>query len=350
MAAAAALLLLPGFVCLGAWPMISHGVSFASASYASPYPASKYFAHTVWFLQDAGLRGNLFNHYFQGGFLGYWLAPEIRSFANGTLNLTPEAMEAYPWIRARRGARPGESFEALLDRQGVDLFFGIRLPEVGHPTRPWYSTTGHLERSQGWLPIFRNLTSAVYLRDNARNAANLERVAAYYRERGVPFDPERGFEPRRVIAQARGWAIAHGVVPVGYGQIVGKTKDPNPVQRRAAREYLAVVYAGLGLYEEAASFEATILERDSEAFASRRRLVWSLLRSGRDEEARAAAAPLDGIQDGLSLEIARAVQELPELDSQSAAARVALLPVFTREEAAFLESRCEAPAPRALRP
>ena len=103
---------------------------------------------------------------------------------NGSLNVTPEAIEAQRAIRERRGARPGESFEALLDRFGVDLFVGIRLPIAGDPNRPWYYTTAHLEQTPGWLCVFRNLDSAVYLRTNERNRANLERVAAWYAAQG----------------------------------------------------------------------------------------------------------------------------------------------------------------------
>ena len=34
----------------------------------------------------------------------------------------------------------------------------------------------HLERTDGWITLFRNLNGAVYLRNNDRNQANLDRV------------------------------------------------------------------------------------------------------------------------------------------------------------------------------
>ena len=73
---------------------MSRGIPPSWSRYARPYPASKYHANAVWVLKDAGLEGNLFNEYYMGGFLGFWLAPELRA-------ATP--------VRASQ-ASPGESW------------------------------------------------------------------------------------------------------------------------------------------------------------------------------------------------------------------------------------------------
>jgi len=233
-AAAAALLLVPGFFRLGDWPMISRGLPLSWSGYAQPYSATKYFTHAVWLLEDAGLEGNLFNEYFMGGFLGFWLAPELRCFINGTLNVTKQTMDANRPIRERRGSEAGEDFLELLDRQRVDLFLGIRLPQVRNPNRPWFYTTGHLERVPGWIPVFRNLRSAVYLRANARNHANLERLADYYAREEVPFDPRLGFDPARVIREAPTWAVEHGLVPIRFEQLATASHRMDPSRRSSS--------------------------------------------------------------------------------------------------------------------
>jgi hypothetical protein len=351
-AAAAALLLVLGFLQLGAWPMISRGIRGSWSGYAQPYAAGKYQAHAVWMLDDAGLEGNLFNEYFTGGFLGFWLAPELRAFVNGTLNVSEQAMNANRAIRERRGSEPGEDFAALLDRQRVDLFLGIRLPQIRNPHRPWYYTTGHLERAPGWIPVFRNLTSSVHLRTHERNRANLVRVADYYARHEVPFDPGRGFDPERVIREAPDWAVEHGLVPVNFQGLAAASHTLDLARRRQALERLASLYAALGLYEQAIRLDRRVLRSDPAAVAARRRLVWSLLRLERGAEALEEAQGLAGAAptDGLSHAIADAARRYATLaDEAEARALVALLPVFTRPQAAQLMAGVVPPQPRTSR-
>jgi hypothetical protein len=350
-AAALALWLAPASLRLGDWP-IARALADSRQSYAQPYRAARYHAHAVWLLADAGLEGNVFNDYALGGFLGFWLAPELRAFANGTLNLSAEAIEANRPLRERRGARPGESFLALLDRLRVDLFFGIRLPEEGPGHEAWFHTTGHLEGASGWIPIFRNLDSALYLRANERNAENLERVARYYEREGVPFERERGFDVERVIREARLWAVEHGIVPANFDLLVGSARSFDTAARGPALAELAALYAALGLCERAHRIDERLLRANPGALGARRRLVWCLLRLGRAEEAGAAAGPLAQAPaaDALSRALAAAARELPALSPEAAASRVARLALFTRAEAAWLLSGAAPPEARARRP
>jgi hypothetical protein len=303
-------------------------------------------------LRDAGLAGNLFNEYFMGGFLGFWLAPDLRSFVNGSLNVSREAIEANLPIRERRGSEPGETFLELLDRQRIDVFLGIRFPQLRSARRPWFYTTGHLEGAPGWIPVFRNVRSAVYLRTNERNRANLERVAEYYARQGVPFDPSRGFDPEGVIREARNWAVMHGLIPPYFEDLVTVSRGVDLTRRELALDQLASLYTALGIYEHAMRLDRRLLRAEPDLVAPRRRLVWCLLRLDRTSEALEAAELLAAApaSDALSRAIAAAARDsATEADPGDFAARVAVLPVFTPAEAARLASAFVRPEARTSR-
>lgn len=332
-AAVAATLLVVGFLRFGDWPMISQGIQ--RARYGEPYPAVKHDAHAVWFLRDAGLEGNLWSDYSSGNFLGYWLAPRMRVFVNGSLNVPSQVMEDRLAILERRGSRPGERFVDLLDRYRIDVFFGTGVPSLSPSARRELPTTAHLERTSGWILAFRNARSAVYLRDDERNRANRERVADYYAREGVPFDPERGFDPERVIRERLDWAVDHGLVPRGLATLEATARALDPGSRRAAQERLASVHALLGLYERGAAIDRRLLRADPGSITGGRRLVWSLLRQGRGAEAREAAERLAEIapaDDDLSQLLVEAARRYEALAEDEAAALVALLPVFATSQ------------------
>jgi hypothetical protein len=354
-AALAAMLLVPGFLWLGDWPMISQGVR--RAWYARPYPAFKSHAHAVWLLRDAELEGNLFNDYSGGNFLGYWLAPRMRVFVNGSLNVPPDVMAARGAIVARRGLDAGESFLELLDRYRIDVFFGTGVPGLGVPNRRVISTTTHLEGAAGWIPIFRNLRSAIYLRDNARNRPNLRRLVAHYAEERVPFDPDRGFDPELVLREAPLWGVRHGLAPAGFERLEARARSPNSRDRALAQDRLAQLYAVLGLYERSAAFDRGLVRANPPPVASARRLVWSLLHQRRLQEALESAEQLEAVaaeQDGLSLllvDTARRVAALREAgEEERATALVALLPLLTRAQQGRVMAGFQQPEARARAP
>lgn len=332
-AALAALLLVPGFLRIGDWPMISKGIQ--RETWGRPYQSVKYYAHAVWFLRDAGIEGNLWNDYSAGNFLGYWLAPSMRVFVNGSLNVPAELMRARRAILARGGGGSGDSFLDLLERWKIDVFFGTGVPVLPNPGRPVYSTTTHLEGATGWIPLFRNLRSAVSLRDDPRNRANLERTAAYYAREGVPFDPSRGFDAERVIEEAPRWAVDHGLLPVGFEALERASRALQRDRRRAARGRLAAVYATLGLYERAAGIDRRLLRENPGTLPVARRLVWSLLHLGRGDEALVVAEQLAGFaspDDELSRLTVGTARRYPTLGEDEADAWVAGLPLFTRPQ------------------
>jgi hypothetical protein len=347
--AAAACLLAAGFVKLGERRLVARDGLWTRAYYERPYAAAKYYAHAIWLLADSGVRGNLYHDYFIGGFAGYWLAPDVRSLVNGTLNVSRETLDALGAIAQHKGLRPGEEFTALLDRLGIDLFLGIRLPEPPVTAAAGSSTTAHLESTPGWVPIFRNLTCALYLRANERNRANLDRLARYYADHGVPFDRERGFDAGAVIRDAPDWAILHGVAPHGFVRMEQNTASGRAAS--AARDRVAMISAVLGRYERALAIDSELLRAEPQAARVPRRIVWSLLRLGRFAEATAAAERLQTrlAPDPVSAQILATARGIGGLDPEAARAAVARLPLLLPGESAALIAGIEPPEPRPAR-
>ena len=349
-AAAATAAAAVGFFFHGTWPTIAATLPTTWAGYAQPYRAPKYHADLVWILQDAGVRGTLFTEYHVSGFASYHLAPQVRTLVNGTLNVSPEIMAANLPLRARRGERAGERFVDLLDRHAVDVYVGTRLPRVVVGGRPWLHTTRNLENAEGWIPIFRNLTGAIHVRDVPRNQDTLDRVAAFYEAEGVPFHRTTGFDPEQVIRESRPWAIRRAMIPAHFDTITSQAfRGGNTGERTRARQLLASIYVALGLYERAVELDAQRIASDPEAVFAARRLVWSLLRLGRFDEALEIVPTLEArpAADGLSHRIAEAAREAAALDDAEArAVRLAQLPVFTPGETVALTRNVLAPAAR----
>jgi hypothetical protein len=335
------LALIPGLLVWGDWPMVTRGLPATLEGYRQPYAARKYHASAVWFLADANLTGSLFGRYAEGGFQSFWLQPAIRTAMNGTLNMRHEALQASLAIRERIGTPAHPRFEDALDALGVDLFVGTGLPVENRPGRPPNYMTVHLEQTAGWLPIFRNLDSAIYLRLNERNVENLERVAAYYAERGVPFDREHGFDPADALRSAPAWARSRGIWTGGK---VSERSDLRNVQGlgRIASRSLA-----LGLYEEAAAVNSAVLEMEPANQAALERRVWLLVRPGRRTSRESLEHALRELADRPTptsvsnelIEVARRVLEGEPI----APRRLWMLPAFTREDARELLAGIDPP-------
>lgn len=348
---AVALALLAGFVVVGDWTLLSKGMPRQWSAYAEPYRARKYHAQAVWLLRDAGVSGNVFSDYFMGGFLGFWLAPDLRAFVNGSLNVPPEVMKAYRAIHLRHGLDSGPDFLALLDVYRVDFFVGVGLPILPTPNRPWRYTTSHLERADGWIPVFRCLRTSVYMRTAERNRENLRRLARYYADQGVPFDSSRGFDVDRVVSEAPEWALRHGIIPRDFLQLVSARFALDPARALPAAERLASIYAALGLYERAAASDARTLEIDPTRRAARRRRVWTLLHLDRGAAAREQARALEpeASSDRLTAWLVNAAREYPDLeDPREKDALAARVPLFTRREGVRLTRGFTNPEARVL--
>ena len=315
-----------------------------------PYAAGKYYTQGVVFLKDSGVEGNLFNDYHTGGFLGYWLAPRLRTFIDGRNEAYPPRVFA-DWIAIqRRRGLPREPFLRALDRRRVDLFFGTGLPlgpKAGLPV----DTTAHLERAPGWIPVFRNVNQAIYLRVLPRNGENLARIASYYQAEGVPFDRVRGFDAAAVVEARPDWALAHGLVPLDHALLLKATDHEALRTRLAALSRLAAVYALLGNYELQIALDRAALAQAPPLVAPRRRLVYGMLRSGRTPEAVEEARALverdpDSARSASFLRVAEEVERLERRGAvRAGGALVDGLELLTESEANWLLAGRFAPAP-----
>jgi hypothetical protein len=347
----AALLVALAFYPIGAWPMLTRGLPRTLEGYALPYAASKYPTEATWLMGDAGLEGNLFAPYSASGFLGFWLSPALRTAVNGSLNLPTTSMQAYLAARTRLGTADQPDFEALLDDLGVDLFLGTGAPTPIRENRPADYTTLLLDRSAGWLLVFRNLDSALYLRNNARNEANLRALVEYYARSRVPFDPSVGFEPARVLREAPDWAFAQRLVPADLAD--AHTWPESDPRRNRNLSDAAVAFLMLGEYDESRRLNDLVLENRPLDPAALRRRIWLEIQTTPPDE-------LETLRGGA----ARLAQTSPDADPSRhllSAAKVlisghdlaprsrALLPVLLDEEAGRVLRRSAAPAIRTTR-
>jgi hypothetical protein len=281
-AAGGALALALAFPPLGGLPRWTRLLPREPAAWlARTHVAGKYHAEGVRFLAEAGIEGNLFNHYWMGGFLGFWLAPRLRTFVDGrTEHYAPDVLADATTISGRL-TRHGETFLEVLDRRGVDVFFGLGLAPMG--TGPWLGiyTADHLRDAPGWVLAFRAVDQAVYLRRG--DDEELARVADFYARAGVPFDPEQGFDPDRVIREAPGFARAWRLIPRDHAAREAAAARGGP-EGVAAGETLALGYCAAGALESALEMSGRVLARDGLSRPARLCRVYALLRSGRLEE------------------------------------------------------------------
>lgn len=315
----------------GDWPLVSRAMRAEGADYAAPYPAERFNTPALWFLADSGVEGRIFNDYPLGGFMSFWLAPRLQMSSSGTMNVEKAAMEANRAIAARQPHHEGESYAELLDRQGIDLFLGLGFPIPATPGRPIPCTVRHLAHEPGWILVFRNLRSAVYLRRNDRNAANLVRIARYYAQAGVPFDPTTGFDPAHAIDAAPRWSAEQGLVPADFAALV------EHVERRrketladAHTTRLALLYATLGLHERALALDVFLRAHPRIDPDARWRIVWNLVQQDRWKQAKAAARAVgsgNAVDGGTSpwWVLAEQIQQLADGSHASVAAHLPLM-------------------------
>lgn len=253
---------------------------------ARAHVTGKYHAEGVRFLAESGIEGNLFNHYWMGGFLGYWLAPGLRTFIDGrTEHYPPDVTADTAAISARTGARPGESSHLeVLDRRNVNVFFGVGLVPYGVGPGLGVYTSDNLAGDPGWVLVFRAVDQAIYVR-RADADPNLERAARFYRERGVPFDSESGFDPERVIREAPQFAREWRLLPEDDEALRAGTLEGVTHERVAAAETLAIANSAVGAWSSAIMMAQRALSLDSASLSARRCLVYALLRTGRSQEA-----------------------------------------------------------------
>jgi tetratricopeptide (TPR) repeat protein len=135
----------------------------------------------------------------------------------------------------------------------------------------------------------------IYLRTNERNRENLRRIATYYQEQGVPFDPREGLDVSAVIRTRPDWAMAHGMVPEDYLASLTERQSRSFSVRFRALQNLGVTYALVGAYHDQIEIDREAKALRPRAKQPRLRLVYGLLRLDRAEGALAEARELYAI-------------------------------------------------------
>lgn len=338
-------LLLWGFVSIGDWPRLSQGTPLTVAGYQEPYAARKYHAHAIWFLADTATEGRAFTNYFESGFLGFWTPNGVKTFINGSLNVSRRAAVNYEEIVRSYPDGLTDETKAIFNDEKVDLFVGIGLPLHQSTTQPWRYTTSQLESDRDWVLVFRSARSSVYLRRVDRNAENLNRIAEYYSRANISFDRSSGFDVRDVLDSAPEWAFTRGLIPADYARLVRESVFQSGAPRERAGRRLSLVFAALGLYDRMIHLEEQRLAKNPDDPVALRRLVWALLRDGRLDEAQVQRARLESLEvsDAASRMIVEAARRTL---SDGRSERIRSLPLLSRLEARELTRGYAAPAPR----
>lgn len=273
-------------------PAFRSEVAREPRGYAAPWLDVRYCGEGERFLADAGLEGRLYHPFNLGGFLGYWLAPRLRTFIDGRLDHVPaEVLDDYLAIRRTSLRGPTAPLRERLDRWGVDVFFADTFPEAWYPDR---ESGYHLRRLPEWSPVFVTRTHAVHLRRNPRNRANWLRVARYWSERSVPFDPQRGFDAARVVREAPAWAREHGLVLPDEEALEARAADPEAPERSraAALEALAAHAWRVGRFARQVELDRALRPLRGASRERDLRLADGLLQTGRPRQALAVLRPL----------------------------------------------------------
>lgn len=265
-------LLFPGGIHIDSY---AQEVAAEPDGYRSPYLDQRYCGAGTRFLEDAGIQGRLFHPFNLGGFLGYWLAPDLRTFIDGRMDHYPsEVLTDYMRIRRASQVGAGRVLWKTLDKWDVDVFFGTSFPESRYSDRFWVS---YIRRLPGWIPIWASQTHSIYLRRNSRNARNLTLAKAWFMQRMIPFSLEKGLDVGAAIERRPAWAVKQGVVPPDYAHWLEESRDPDPLRRRIALAELGRVYWQVGAFEKQVAADQQVVALDPGAVEARRRLADGLL-------------------------------------------------------------------------
>ena len=271
-------------------PALAAEVARESRGWRSDWLDVRYCGSGARFLADAGLTGRLFHPINLGGFLGYQLAPHLRTFIDGRLDHVPAGvLDDYLILRRTSRIGPTPPLRRRLTRWGIDVFVADTFPEAWYADR---ESGYHLRRLPEWIPIWVARTHALYLRRNARNRVNLERVAAYYAARGVPFDRGRGLEVERVVAEAPAFAAEQELVHPAEAELERAITGADPIARALASEALARHAWSVGRFTRQVELDRRIHAERPRAREPAVRLADGLLALGRPDEARAVLEPL----------------------------------------------------------
>lgn len=258
--------------------------------YAADALGVRYCDNASAFLEDAGLEGRLFHPFNLGGYLGYRHAPRLRTFIDGRLDHVPAGV-LDDYIQVRVGVRTSDEtrFMPPLDAHGVDLFVGTHFRANRYGQGTW---TDHLRRLPEWIPLFASQECSVYLRNEPRNAKNLERAARYYAERDIPFSMQRGPDLGIALTRNRSWSDLHRVTPPDFDALRARGRSDTPEERHRSAEALARGLWRIGAFREQLPIDRALIQADPSEKEPRRRVIDGLLQIGLAAEARPLAEGL----------------------------------------------------------
>lgn len=294
--AAACLLLalaFPGGIRLDSY---AREVAAEPDGYRSPYLDQRYCGAGTRFLAEAGIEGKLFHPFNLGGFLGYWLSPGLRTFIDGRMDHYPSEV-LLDYLKIRHASRAGAPrvLADLLDKWDIDVFFGTSFAETRYRDRHWIS---HMRWLPGWVPVFASQTHSIYLHRTPKNQRNFALARAYYLQRRIPFDTEKGVDVAAAIRRRPAWAVKQGLVPPHYDRLLEERKSADPERRQRALGELGRIYWQIGAFEEQVATDRELLLRAPDAKEPQRRLADGLLHLKRPSEALDVARRLHAADPG----------------------------------------------------
>lgn len=168
------------------------GLGLAAAPPLSrDFRSAKFPVEAMSFLEQTQLAGKLFNSNKWGGYVLFRTGERYPVFVDGRWITIGEQIVRHSHAIANR--TPGHV--ELLDDYEIEIL-------LVH--RGWM--TEAIRTGGGWIPVFENFNSGVYLRQGPALEANLDRSARYYAAHGVAFSRELGFVERDAVRSNPGWA------------------------------------------------------------------------------------------------------------------------------------------------
>jgi hypothetical protein len=155
------------------------------------FRSAKFPVEAMTFLARTQFEGKLFNSNKWGGYVLFRTGEHYPVFVDGR------------WITI--GERIVRDSHAIANRTPghVELLDDYEI-EILLVHRGWM--TEAIRARGGWISVFENVNSGVYLRPGPALEANLDRSARYYAARGVDFSREVGFVERDAIRSNSEWA------------------------------------------------------------------------------------------------------------------------------------------------
>jgi len=247
---------------LGAWVRHMSDVPENADTYLTTHVnRARYAGEGADFIQASGLRGNIFNNYTLGAYLGFHVAPDSRTFIDGRAeHYPPEVMIDYDVITAGSTRSDGRHYLDILHDRNVNIFFGVGGPGYGYMAD---DTLYHLEAVPWWTLVFRSAGHGIWLRNNAKNQNNFERIQDFYESKGCRFSLDTGVDVGQVIREHIDYAIEIRLVPPEYPNKLEQSRSGPLDTRLNALAWLGDRHRIAGDYEGALAAYSQILKVNS---------------------------------------------------------------------------------------